>query len=294
MVAKDSKDTTLTGRQWGIGPRLGFAWSPYASTSKIGCTRRHGLLLRPRRALHVSLSRLRGGRGAWRALRREPDAAFRELADLQYGRCQLLHGVYSHLRLQPTPIFPCPGDHRLAPRPPARPPTSRNTCPTPTPSSMERTLHHGRLRPAQQAALLDQLHARHSVAAAQRSGHRDRLRGQPGPPPGDSHALQSIPTCHSQQSHSRPVVLLRLYDRGRHLHADSSSSQRWRRAERQLHDEQRGRQRGPARAVYRLFVGVDRLPGGRHLAVQRGADTRGQAHGTRLSGRRFLHLLSRH
>jgi len=35
VVAKDSNDTTLTGRQWGIGPRLGFAWSPERFASKV-------------------------------------------------------------------------------------------------------------------------------------------------------------------------------------------------------------------------------------------------------------------
>ncbi len=35
VVAKDSHDTTLTGRQWGIAPRLGFAWSPETFASKV-------------------------------------------------------------------------------------------------------------------------------------------------------------------------------------------------------------------------------------------------------------------
>jgi len=35
VVAKNSNDTTLTGRQWGIGPRLGFAWSPEYFQSKV-------------------------------------------------------------------------------------------------------------------------------------------------------------------------------------------------------------------------------------------------------------------
>jgi hypothetical protein len=35
VVAKNSSDTTLTGRQWGIGPRLGFAWSPAHFSNKI-------------------------------------------------------------------------------------------------------------------------------------------------------------------------------------------------------------------------------------------------------------------
>ena len=35
VVARDSHDTTLTGRQWGIGPRFGFAWSPDRFHSKV-------------------------------------------------------------------------------------------------------------------------------------------------------------------------------------------------------------------------------------------------------------------
>jgi len=35
VIAKDSNDTTLTGRQWGLGPRFGFAWSPAKYDSKL-------------------------------------------------------------------------------------------------------------------------------------------------------------------------------------------------------------------------------------------------------------------
>ncbi|MGD0546837.1 MAG: hypothetical protein ABR991_03325, partial [Terracidiphilus sp.] len=35
VVAQNSSDTTLTGRQWGIGPRLGFAWSPERFKNKV-------------------------------------------------------------------------------------------------------------------------------------------------------------------------------------------------------------------------------------------------------------------
>jgi hypothetical protein len=35
VVAKDANDTTLTGRQWGIAPRVGFAWSPERFQSKL-------------------------------------------------------------------------------------------------------------------------------------------------------------------------------------------------------------------------------------------------------------------
>jgi hypothetical protein len=35
VIAKDNNDTTLTGRQWGIGPRVGFAWSPERFSNKV-------------------------------------------------------------------------------------------------------------------------------------------------------------------------------------------------------------------------------------------------------------------
>jgi hypothetical protein len=35
VIAKNAHDTTLTGRQWGIAPRLGFAWSPERFNSKV-------------------------------------------------------------------------------------------------------------------------------------------------------------------------------------------------------------------------------------------------------------------
>ncbi len=35
VIAKDSHDTTLTGRQWGIAPRVGFAWLPRRYTNHV-------------------------------------------------------------------------------------------------------------------------------------------------------------------------------------------------------------------------------------------------------------------
>jgi hypothetical protein len=35
VIAMNSHDTTLTGRQWGIAPRLGFAWTPTRFNNKI-------------------------------------------------------------------------------------------------------------------------------------------------------------------------------------------------------------------------------------------------------------------
>ena len=35
VVAQNNHDTTLTGRQWGVSPRIGFAWSPTRFANKI-------------------------------------------------------------------------------------------------------------------------------------------------------------------------------------------------------------------------------------------------------------------
>ena len=35
VIAKNNHDTTLTGRQWGIAPRLGFAWTPVPFHNKV-------------------------------------------------------------------------------------------------------------------------------------------------------------------------------------------------------------------------------------------------------------------
>jgi hypothetical protein len=35
VIAQSSTDTTLTGRQWGLAPRVGFAWSPERFKSKV-------------------------------------------------------------------------------------------------------------------------------------------------------------------------------------------------------------------------------------------------------------------
>lgn len=35
IIAKDSRDTTLTGRQWGIAPRVGIAWMPARFSNRV-------------------------------------------------------------------------------------------------------------------------------------------------------------------------------------------------------------------------------------------------------------------
>ncbi len=50
--------TTLTGRQWGIAPRLGFAWQPSMFHSKFVVRGGGGFYYRSRPALYLSLARL--------------------------------------------------------------------------------------------------------------------------------------------------------------------------------------------------------------------------------------------
>ena len=59
--------STLKGRQWGISPRVGFAWSPRAFHSNLVISGGAGHLLRPRRALHLSFAA--GGQFHRRSLR---------------------------------------------------------------------------------------------------------------------------------------------------------------------------------------------------------------------------------
>ncbi len=74
---KGVSNTTLTGRQWGIAPRLGFAWQPTAFHDKLVVRARQRLLLRSRRTLHLPVARLRGRRNFRRPLRLRPDRAVR-------------------------------------------------------------------------------------------------------------------------------------------------------------------------------------------------------------------------
>ena len=48
--SKGVSDSTLTGRQWGLAPRIGVAWSPKMFNRQDRRSRRLGNVLRPRRA----------------------------------------------------------------------------------------------------------------------------------------------------------------------------------------------------------------------------------------------------
>ncbi len=89
-------NTTLTGRQWGIAPRLGLAWQPPKFRWKSRRPHRLWYVLRPRSALHLLLTRLCNRHRYRRTLWREPAASLRDRAELPHGySVQLLH---SHLR----------------------------------------------------------------------------------------------------------------------------------------------------------------------------------------------------
>ena len=96
-------DSTLTGRQWGIAPRLGVAWSPKKFNRQDRGSRRLGHVLRSRRTVHLSFARLRCRRDPRRAFRRQPVSAVRELAGLPSHR-QLLRGLHSDMRSRRCPM----------------------------------------------------------------------------------------------------------------------------------------------------------------------------------------------
>ena len=205
---KGVSNTTLTGRQWGIGPRVGAAWQPEMFHSKV-VVRTGGGMYYDRGELFsyfspgYAIGTVTGG----------PFGVNQQLPFVNAQTCPTravsLRVLHPHLRrhggMTAIPSAPRPSPRRLQPailkiptrtsraphRPTPRPPTSATTCPTPASIDERRPAHlAGRLRPRQQAALHHQLHPRYSVAAAQRPGHRTRLRGQHRPPPGHSGAVQ--------------------------------------------------------------------------------------------------------
>ena len=90
--------TTLTGRQWGIGPRIGAAWQPSMFHSKVVVRTGGGHLLRSRRTLHLLLSGLCHRHRDRRTFRRQPAAALREHIELPGQQPDLLPVLHSHLR----------------------------------------------------------------------------------------------------------------------------------------------------------------------------------------------------
>ena len=88
---KGVSDSTLTGRQWGLAPRIGLAWSPKMFNSKIVVRGWLGHVLRPRRTFQLSFSRFCFGRDCRRSLWREPISSVGGFATVQ------------HLRLHPVP-----------------------------------------------------------------------------------------------------------------------------------------------------------------------------------------------
>ena len=74
--------TTLTGRQWGIAPRLGCGMAAGILPQQGGGPRRRRLVLRPRRTVQLLLAGIRHRHGYRRSVRREPAASVRERVEL--------------------------------------------------------------------------------------------------------------------------------------------------------------------------------------------------------------------
>ena len=150
---KGVSNTTLTGRQWGIAPRVGFAWQPSYFPRQICRPRRQRLLLRSRRVVHLSLAWLRGRRNRRRSLRLRSDrsplsasstariASSYNAADPTYlylyyipicGGNGFTNTVDNSVYNLATPW----GTHTRARPPIPKPPTFRTICPTLPPSSM--------------------------------------------------------------------------------------------------------------------------------------------------------------
>jgi hypothetical protein len=83
---KGCQSTTLTGRQWGIAPRVGAAWQPAFLHDKVVIPHRCWHLLRSRRTLQLLLARLRHRHGHRRPIRRQPAAALRQRSSCPLGQ----------------------------------------------------------------------------------------------------------------------------------------------------------------------------------------------------------------
>ena len=193
-------DTTLTGRQWGIAPRIGAAWQPAMFHSKVVVRAGAGMYYDRGELFSYLLARLRHRHRHRRTIRRQPATPLRERLKLPHILAIALRRfrivLHSNLRRKRR----LRSAHRPADR--RRPATSK--IPTAPPFNIQRRQSQGigpgklpaqrlqhrelrrrrarrdqqrpahfarRLQPRQQAALHLQLHARRPMAAAERSRH---------------------------------------------------------------------------------------------------------------------------
>jgi len=95
---KGCEQHQLTGRQWGIGPRVGAAWSPARDHNTVVISHRRWHVLRPRRAVHLLLARLRHRHRAGGPFGVNQQLPFRQYFHLPHWLAVPLRVLHPHLR----------------------------------------------------------------------------------------------------------------------------------------------------------------------------------------------------
>ena len=205
--------TTLTGRQWGIAPRFGFAWQPSNFHSKFVVRGGSGFYY-DRGELFTYLSpgyaagEIDGGPfGICRRRPSSPSSTARiappstpptqpistcitsPSAAATDSHATVDNSTYNLATPWGTTLGPGPSNPKASDIANYLPNAARDYRRHGRRQQQRSAIYSGRLQPRQQAAIQHQFHAEYPIPAAQRSHDRDRIRGQSRPPSGDSHSL---------------------------------------------------------------------------------------------------------